>query len=159
MSKIKASLTLESSLQEIEEIATKYSTAKKISSPTKTVTAGLDSEKVTPTNATSVVKKIKLNAVHTSISNPDKPLSSLNTGRLKSANEEEKKPPIKRAPEFPMTSKEAIKHFKNLNEFEIQESINFDGQIYYTGSFCKNKVKGHPIKYIAQGDKMVPSQR
>lgn len=66
------------------------------------------------------VRKISLKVQKTSISNPDKPNSQLNSQRLKNASFlNEDKPLPKRAPEFPMSSKEAIKHFKNLNDFEV----------------------------------------
>jgi hypothetical protein len=149
MSKIKASLTLENQLQEIDEVAPRF-----VTSPRKPEAAQTSAETPHKTS-TSLAKKSKLGQ-HSSVSNPDKPSSSLTTSRLRSANDREKQPAMKRV-EFPMTSKEAIRHFKNLNDYEIQESVSFDGQIYYTGSFCKNKVKGHPIKYVSQGDKMVPS--
>lgn len=45
-----------------------------------------------------------------------------------------------------MSSAEAIRQF-TLTEFENQEILAYE-YIYYTGSKCKNKVKGHPIKMI-----------
>jgi hypothetical protein len=50
-------------------------------------------------------------------------------------------------PELPMTAAEAIQHF-TLTEFEVQEIVKYDKQIYYVGQNCKTKVKGHPIKMV-----------
>lgn len=46
-----------------------------------------------------------------------------------------------------MTAAEAIQHF-TLTEFEIQEIVKYDKEIYYVGQNCKTKVKGHPIKMV-----------
>lgn len=36
-----------------------------------------------------------------------------------------------------------------MNEYEKQEIQNYDGQIYYLGQNCKNKLKGHAIKLVS----------
>jgi len=102
-------------IEEVDEIRYKTNTDLKSGKETDFTT-------ITPP---SIVKKVNINVAHTSISNPDKPLSSL---RLKNSNSflQEEKPKVNRAPEFPMSCKEAIKHFKNLNDFEVQESANYD---------------------------------
>lgn len=53
----------------------------------------------------------------------------------------------KSAPEFPMTSDDAKKHFK-LTDFEKVEIDFYNKKIYYAGQKCNSKVKGHPVKYV-----------
>jgi len=83
----------------------------------------------------------------TSISNPVNRVSSLSGLRSGALLGEPGQ--LKRAPEFPMSSEDAIKLFK-LNDFEIQESKQFDKRIYYAGQLCKTKIRSHPVKMVAK---------
>lgn len=49
-------------------------------------------------------------------------------------------------PQYPLSAKDAIKHFGNiLNDYERQEMHMFDNEIYYLGQNCKRKIKGHVL--------------
>lgn len=48
--------------------------------------------------------------------------------------------------QYPLSSEDAIHHFSEyLNDYELQEIQNFDGQIYYVGQNCKRKIKGYLV--------------
>ena len=49
---------------------------------------------------------------------------------------------------YPLSAQDAIKKFGQdvLNDYETQEILNFDNEIYYLGQNCKKKIKGHIIQ-------------
>lgn len=52
---------------------------------------------------------------------------------------------------YPLSVEEAKRHFKDfINDFEHQEIMKYDGEIYYVGQNCENKTKGNVIKMVNQ---------
>jgi len=48
---------------------------------------------------------------------------------------------------YPLSGEDAIRNLGSyLNEYEKQEILKFDKEIYYVGQNCKRKIKGHVIQ-------------